>query len=204
MRRGFTLIELLVTIAIIGILTVILFANFANDQPRNAIKAATTQLVTNLQRAQTSAQSGVIPSGLTDTASGYGVAFRTGNAALASCPWKNQYVLFADLPKGSADRTFNCNPLTSDVVMQNVALPSNVEVVRLADSGGQTTSWLFVVFSYPTGTVSFAHNGGSFNDASATAEIVLKNTKINACYSAILTKAGPTPVINKRQLVNCP
>ncbi|MBI5466704.1 MAG: prepilin-type N-terminal cleavage/methylation domain-containing protein, partial [Candidatus Kerfeldbacteria bacterium] len=167
---GFTLIELLVTIAIIGILTVILFSNFANDQPRNAIKSAVTQLVSNLQSAQTAAQSGIIPSGLSDTAAGYGVAFRTGVSELGSCPLDRRYVVFANLPKVGADQIFNCNPVNQDQIIRTVSLPSDTVVIQLRDSAGRATPWLYVIFTYPTGTVSFSHQNGTFDDASPTAE----------------------------------
>lgn len=58
LSKGFTLIELLVVLAVVGILTTILLANYNNFGRRQAVKNAAAALKTELRKYQTFAISG--------------------------------------------------------------------------------------------------------------------------------------------------
>lgn len=72
---GFTLIELIISIAIITIISAVLFINFANQNRRAAVKQAANQIALDLQKAYADAQAGKLQAG--STVRGYGLSFQT-------------------------------------------------------------------------------------------------------------------------------
>ena len=88
--RGFTLNELLVSMAILGILSGLLIANFSRGRLSDDLRISSQSLASNLRRVQNLAQigqslvTGVVPPG------GYGIAFEW-------LPNQNTYSIFADI-----------------------------------------------------------------------------------------------------------
>lgn len=74
-HSGFTLIELIISIAIITIISSVLFINFANQNRRTAVRQAANQIALDLQKMYSDAQAGKLQAG--STVRGYGLSFET-------------------------------------------------------------------------------------------------------------------------------
>lgn len=159
-RSGFTLIELLVTIAITGILSVMMFSNFAKEKDRNALKAAVNQLQTDIKSMQTNAQSGIALSGVVPP--GFGVHLVTGASS---------YQTFGDtIANNRWDAT--------DAVFQTRNFNSTDVTIRSinAVTSGQTGD---ILFQSPNATTVLYYSP----TLSGTMTVVLKSAKLGVCYS---------------------
>jgi len=96
-QQGFTIIELLTSIAVVVILTAIVFANYRSGERQYALQRSTHKLAQDIRRIQEMATSTrefncggspIIPPG------GYGVYFPRLSIA------NNYYILFADCDGG--------------------------------------------------------------------------------------------------------
>ncbi|MBZ9572490.1 prepilin-type N-terminal cleavage/methylation domain-containing protein [Patescibacteria group bacterium] len=97
---GFTLVEIIVVIAIIIILSTMIFANYRSGEQQLALQRATSKLTQDIRRAQEMAMSskeyqlGQIPEG------GYGVYIEP----LPNPPYEREYTLFADIYEPTSHR----------------------------------------------------------------------------------------------------
>ncbi len=194
-KPGFTLVELLVSIAIIGILTSIVFVSFANQRERDSVKAAVAQAQIDLQDMQSNAQSGVLTGA--SLPAGYGMWFRVGSSPSATNPvYKLNYMMFADLPGDTANSWD-----TNDSTIALKALPQDVEVVGITDGDDNVASVVHAVYQVPNGNVVLTFLPLA-NPNTSKATITFKQTKANLCYS--ISIIGDSGTVNRRQLATCP
>lgn len=188
-RPAFTLIELLISIAIVGILSAMMFNNFAKEKDRNAIKGIVHKLQTDLQGIQTNAQSGVQTTGATSLL-GYGIAIPTGGAT---------YRVFAE--QNNSGRYDVVDP--ADISLRVVTLPTGVTVSKITGIPASTTvttyTGLDVLYKTPNGTATITNPGYG---ALSSAVIYIKSTKLNLCY-AITVTAGVGTISQKQLSASC-
>ncbi|MBI2984293.1 MAG: prepilin-type N-terminal cleavage/methylation domain-containing protein [Candidatus Kerfeldbacteria bacterium] len=190
---GLTLVELLISIAVIGILSSIVFVGFYQDRERSAVKRAAEQLQVDVQSAQNRAQSGVLTGG--SLPAGYGVHFDVATP--------DRYLIFADALSGSppaGDNEYRPPPGGTDTIVTTVILPSRVVVHRIGvisltfDRGS-------AVFSVPNAqsTLRVWDAGGAASTPSSL-PITLRQTRANLCYSVTIVPSG---TVSQRQLDSC-
>lgn len=198
---GLTIIELLVTTAITAILASIFFVGLSNEKSRNAVKIAADQLQGDLQDMQNRNQSGVIAPGGIAPPAGYGFEAETGAN-------NNRYVLFADLASGSPpsnDSYWDGGTIDRQVLTRS--LPGNIQVNGLSTNVGAAAR-LDMVFSGFRGEASIRPDVGcpGGNPTCATsATIILKHTRLNACYAITVNQAAG--LVTKKQFTSgagCP
>lgn len=139
MKNGFTLIELIVSIALVVILSSVVFASFRGGEERLSLQRSTYTLLQDLRRTEEMAlsgmeQGGVMPQG------GYGVYFSD---------WQNkQYILFAD-------KNGDCKKDSGEEI-EIVKLPEKIEI------GGNSLRWniMAVVFQPPDPTITICSAAG--------------------------------------------
>lgn len=228
---GFTLIELLIVIAIIGILSTIIFSNFAQEKKRGDIKSAADALAADLQAMQADAQGGIRPitpptqtvngTVYQTTINGFGLLFTTSVIGEKGQYNNGDYVEFVDLLDDAKikniipqvgpfftpnvfDYQGDTSPNTDPTPWPIRTLPTSVVLSKISGLVSGTDTPLGradIVFHQPSGSASLIGNGALFPTAIT---LTLKHTLLNICYSVTITQAGPTAVISKRQLVSCP
>lgn len=177
-RRAFTLLELMITIAISGIITAMMFSNFASEKDRNNLKAAVRQLQVDLQASQTSAQSGILDNGVTTR--GYGIWLRAGDS---------QYTKFSDQDGNFLHAAGN----TED--RQTRIFPSGVVIRKVCNSTSAGTT-VDMVFSRPNGTAT-TYCG----TAQPTTTIIIGSGKLSVCYA--ITVVANVGTVSQRQISSC-
>lgn len=172
----------MISIAIIGILTAIIFTNFSQEKDRNALKSAVHQLQTDLQAMQTNAQAGVVTSGY--TVGGYGLWLTMSNV--------DSYKLFVDV-QGTTLNLYD----SGDPTLTDRRLPANVIILRLSGVSN-SFDWANVVYRTPNASAVFSID---HDQISSILTIVLKHTTLNVCYAVTVTANVGT--VSKRQLASC-
>ena len=174
---GFTLIELLISIAIVGILSALMFSNFSQEKDRNDLKTTVHQLQTDFQTMQTNAQGGVVMGA--SVPAGYGINLTSTTS----------YILYADNSPALGDNKYTAG---SDTPVRTTSFPSStgVSISKITPSTAKN-----IIFSSPNGTAKITDSDGS----SVTSPVVLflKSTKLNVCYSITIT-AGVGTVSQKK------
>lgn len=141
--KGFTLIELLVVMAIILVLTLLVFPNYRLGEKIFFLEQSIANLAQDLRRAEILAMSakefhGMIPRG------GYGIYAVAG---------EDKYILFADCDQNYQYTLANtCNGFPEKV--EEVKLGSGVSVANILP-----VSPLTIVFTAPTPLVTFSGPG---------------------------------------------
>ncbi|MEK7637055.1 MAG: hypothetical protein AAB402_01515 [Patescibacteria group bacterium] len=192
----------MISIAIIGILTAIIFTNFSQEKDRNALKSAVHQLQTDLQAMQTNAQGGVLTGNTVQN--GYGIYFNKANF-LPSPPNPSSrygYILFADATTDTLGYLENPSTPSPDTNINTRVFPLGISIPRLADAVGTSYSRVDLVFVKPDGRASinaFKESGG--NDTPTSVTVTLKSAKLDICYAITVTANVGT--VSKRQLASC-
>jgi len=190
---GFTLIELLISIAIVGILSAMMFSNFSKEKDRNALKGFVQQLQTDLQGAQINAQGGVQTTGVTSLL-GYGISLNGSG-----------YTVFAG-QNITARYDTPLSPTLPDIITRTVNIPTGTGVLISKFDGINSTgtviggSRLDVQYLTPNGSAKIAYNNG-FTDFNS-AIIYINSTKLNVCY-AITVTAGVGTISQKQLASSC-
>jgi prepilin-type N-terminal cleavage/methylation domain-containing protein len=134
--KGFTLVELLVVVAIVGLITVIVFTNYRMGEKEFLLQGAVHQISQDARRVQGMALASRSIGG--SVPSGYGIYFNLSDP--------NQYILFADNDDdglyGSGD---------TDIEVLEINLPISLTAIS-------TGSPLSVVFSPPDPSVLISGN----------------------------------------------
>jgi len=141
MPMGFTLIEMLMVMAIIVIMTGLVFAAYRTGQRRYTLNQAAQRLTADLRKAQNMSISG---SGFSGSYSGYGIYAKIADSSVS-------YILYGDKNGNKAYQP-------SDDILERTALPEKVSIFSTSPSSG------FDVFFIPPGPTTFI-NGKSLNDA---------------------------------------
>lgn len=190
-HRGFTLIELMFTIAIIGILTVIIFSNFSKERDRNALKEVVNQTQNDIQILQTNAQAGVSVAGATPN--GFGITFATASPSSSTT--------FADGLPG--DNWWN--GAAPDTLVRTRSFNPDITIIRLTAGSTLSTaaySRADALFQAPNGKAVITATllaGGPTSPASIG--IVFKSTKLGVCYAIVIN--GNVGTVSKRQYISC-
>lgn len=177
-RRAFTLLELMITIAISGIITAMMFSNFAAEKDRNNLKASVRQLQVDLQAAQTNAQSGILDNGVTTR--GYGIWLRAGDSSYTQFSDQDGNLLHAGA--GSEDR------LTRN-------FPSGVVIKKVCGSTAAGTT-ADMVFTRPSGMAT-TYCGS----AQPSTTIIIGSGKLSVCYA--ITVVANVGTVSQRQVSSC-
>lgn len=120
-QKGFTLIELMVVVAIIGIVSVLVLANYRQDSARQSLVQAEQKLISDLRRAQNMAMSG------TDINNQYyGVGIYIDIGAEGD---NGKYIIYGE--KQQDNRTYNSG---SDTIIETINLPPKI-IIQSVSSG---------------------------------------------------------------------
>ena len=172
-RSGFTLVELMISVAIIVILTAMIFGDFNHESSRNALKSAVHQLQTDLQGMQANAQGGVLTDGVAQ--SWYGVHVQAKDHADSDT---QGFAVFA-APTLGAKNVLVTRTFTSEVFIRYVN----------GNSGDGD-----ITFQVPSGKAVLS-TGGS------TMTIVIESPQLNTCYA--ITVTADVGTVSQRQLSSC-
>jgi prepilin-type N-terminal cleavage/methylation domain-containing protein len=136
MNRGFTLLELLITIAVISILTAILFAISAEEERNIALRQSAFQLAQDFREMQNQAMGAQNYQCKAAETKTFGVYFgqTDGN-------WNNYYYLFADC---DSDKLYTVG---TDVILRQTNLKSIIKVSAISIPAPATS--LQVTFTPP-------------------------------------------------------
>lgn len=137
--HGFTLIELLVVFSIIGILSTVSLAAFANYGRDQRLNTATSELVSTLQQAKSKTQSQVKPSACVASDILHGYEVQICGLTGSSCVSENSYRLYV-----------KCGTKTILVNNSIKNLPSGISFANIGE-GTTSTAFLFQIL---TGGVS--------------------------------------------------
>lgn len=168
--RAFTLVEMLLVMAIIGIMSAVLFASLTSNRSASRLKAAQREVASTIKLAQTYALQGKTQdnSGVQTTPCGYGIFFTNItsyklfyndlNGAFPDCEAQNESVLF---------RTY----LGGSQVAESYSLKNNVEL----SVGFFGTLFSGVYFAVPHAN---AYNGIGSAFASQTYTLKISGTAL--------------------------
>lgn len=181
-RRGFTLLEIMISVAIIGVLTIMVFVAFANEQSRNAAKRLAENIQIAIQEQQAAAQSGLTVSGVQPGA--FGLAFSTGNAIPQTTPMVLRYIIFGDGLGGGAMQQEYDNPAE---YIRNVNLPTNLRILSLV-SNGVSYGRADITFDVPDGSVILKAyvTTPPYVTLATPLVITVRQTTDNICYSVTI------------------
>lgn len=223
-KPAFTLVELMVSVAIIGILTAIIFVSFRNDQKRNDAKRAAEQLQVDIQDIQIMAQSGRV---LNQTKLCFG-GLNDGGACTDStqCPapvattatcisraplrygvyiTKNatNYRTYADI-FGGVNYVLDTPP---DVVLLTRSFQSHLKIVDIQAYGtnvpiGYVPFGVDISFDSPTAAVTL--RGRPSAVLADNVVLTVQQTQAKICYSITVDRL--TGTVSRRQLASsaCP
>lgn len=158
--KGWTLVELLVTIAIIGILTTVGFANIQSFSSEQKIDDGVNQVQSFIRAAQTDATS----------------SLKCNNAL--SYSWS---VVFKT-DKKNIDLNCKTSSSASDFLVRTLTLPANITVNSIVGDGWPSCVTTFpanaitIIYNTLTGSVSFSDPGMSANCNSTTSNFVVTLT----------------------------
>ncbi len=180
---------MLISIAIIGILSTVVFGAFVNQNRQQAVRAAANQLSIDLQKMYTYAQAGRLQNTVLPT--GYGVHLVSGDAG---------YTTFADAdvaspPSGLGNGYYD----NGAEVVANKTFTSNIQVQSITEAGHAATTPFDMVYSIP-GAGLKVKAGGTHTTALNQIMIKIQHTQVatlNACIAI-------TPAVGAVNIVTCP
>jgi prepilin-type N-terminal cleavage/methylation domain-containing protein len=179
-RRGFTLIELIISVAIITLLSAVLFINFSNQNRRASVRQAATQIALDLQKMYSKAQAGLEQGGATQL--GYGLSLQTTQGS---------YSQFFDTT-AAADSVYT----DATELLQFRNLPANIVIssIQLKPRVGPTVnvSRADVLYKVPGATLS-AKAGNPTPLSTTTSRIII--TVQHATLTSLSQCVAITPAI---------
>ncbi|MDA3840720.1 MAG: prepilin-type N-terminal cleavage/methylation domain-containing protein [Patescibacteria group bacterium] len=184
--NGFTLIELIVSIAIIGLISGIMVANYRQGGSSEELNIATQNLVSEIRKAQGYALSYKEYAGSISDVGGWGIRLTDDTAGNPE-----NFILFFDLSNsGKSDI------LPTNEVFVNKVIGKNVHVSDISD-GTDHSSYFWAIF-YPPDPIIMLRGSdhptdGSFvfgaTDSAIEVTITLEHSR-GATKSIILNKFG--------------
>lgn len=157
---GFTLIELLISISIIGLLTVLVLADYRSGQKKYALKQNTQKLVSDIRKAQNMAMSGV---DIESQYCGYGIE-------LNQSARPDSYRFYAD--KSSNCQTSNNKYDGSDDILETIDLSDRIEIQSTSPSP------IDIFFKPPIPTVYINGQDEAGGVSSGVITLKLKDTSL--------------------------
>ena len=138
---GFTLIELLVVLAIIGVMSSMVFVNFSGSESRFALKRAVYQVAQDIRETEEMALSsaGEVVCDAPKKICGYGLEFN-------ATQFPASYLIFVDCNNNCASNNYQRDGNDKDI--RRVPLGKGIQIQQLAPS-----SPLNIVFRAPDPTV---------------------------------------------------
>jgi len=207
---GFTLIELVVSVAIMSILSAVVFSSFITGNQRTLVRAATDQLITDLQKQSTLAQAGQKYQGAT--------IFAYGLMTTATSPIRS-YTLFADndAPGTATGTNWYGLPTTDrqgttlDVgeTMATKNMPDRTEIAgvyTLLGDGTTVNSFGSIYYPVPGAStvVQYRKGDNTFDATDVTSMIVVvrhtKVTSIKECFRVV----PRLQTVNRIAFASCP
>jgi len=182
-NKGFTLVELMVTVSIIGLLSVVVFANYRAGEKQFALQRSAHQLAQDIRRVQNMAMATAECPGGTGCAgivpSGYGIILRR------PADWKYKYRLYADI---DGDNAFSDS---NDTVIELIDLEKGVfiKAIRRPSPPNPNFTWGCINFKPPDPIVNISLRDPDAYSAQLWTKITLalesddtkiKTVKINA------------------------
>lgn len=127
-RKGFTFVEIMVAIAIFGLLSLTVLANFRSSVGRTDVNVLVSKIRGDIEKVRTMGFSGAVLSDGTFPSGGYGIHFDTSSP--------NQYVLY--VASGVGTHAITGHELPNGIVQ----LGDKIELMLLCSSNADTVSTL--------------------------------------------------------------
>ena len=172
--KGFTLVETIVVVAVVSILSIVMLASHQGSQKQQSVQRAAHQLAGDIRRAQNMAMASVehedaIPDG-------YGIYIEKNDSS---------YILFAD---GNGNQKWNSEP--PDFMVEEINLPSNVEISDISPAPGNHVS----IFFEPPDPITYI-NGDSSAGTDTTITLIFDGIA-SYCKEVTVKTSGQIEIDN--------
>lgn len=135
-RAGFTLIELIISVAIVGVLSTIVFGNFVTENRVASVRQGANQIALDLQKMYSYALSGRLQS--TERPDWYGVAMNPAAGTSYSLVYHLAGHIASDIP-----------------TLRARFLPAKTRIQSITDGSGNSKAVLTVKYALPGGGMSY-------------------------------------------------
>lgn len=160
--NGFTLIEILIAIAVITILSTVIFANYHSIEKNYALKRSTSQLATDIRQVEKMVLGannfdGKFPEG------GYGIYITI----------RTNPIIFADIKQEGEDKQNEKYDYNEKV--DEIKLEPDVEISKITDNKNNDHNIVHIIFLAPIPKIIFTDESGT--DINDINEIKIKLLK---------------------------
>ncbi len=184
-QKGFSLIEMLVVIAMIGILSVLVFADFRGQGQNTLFKYTSEDVLGAAIQVREFSKSGKILSTINQVPlGGYGIFFDIGSGVISQFADTNNNDIFDEKSKNEfiAKVSYNSNFMISEFYLgKNTLVPVDSELDKeyFDDKSGKSQpskSKFYVIFENPNGDMLIVDEKGQSDYASASLGLLNKTT----------------------------